>query len=289
MYMTRRVDAVLNTALNQVQVTDAPPILAEAARHAVFPGGARIRPRLCMAVATACNDDQPVVSQAAAAAIELLHCASLVHDDLPCFDDAATRRGKPSVQAAFGEPIAVLTGDALIVLAFDVLARRTAHCPERLSALVMLMSRAVGLPSGIVAGQAWECEPAADLTRYHRQKTGALFSGATMAGAAAAGVAYEPWREMGESIGEAFQIADDILDAAGSEQALGKPVGQDSALDRPNAVQLLGLAGAVSKLRTCVDAAIESIPDCPGRPLLQTIARQEALKFVPEELLSVAA
>ena len=87
-----------------------------------FPGGARIRPRLCLAVAQACGEDQPAVTDAAAAAIELLHCASLVHDDLPCFDDAPIRRGKPSVHRAFGEQLAVLAGDALIVLAFETLA-----------------------------------------------------------------------------------------------------------------------------------------------------------------------
>ena len=92
-------------------------------RYAVFPGGARIRPRLCLAVAQACGEDQPAVTDAAAAAIELLHCASLVHDDLPCFDDAPLRRGKPSVHRAFGERLAVLAGDALIVLAFETLAR----------------------------------------------------------------------------------------------------------------------------------------------------------------------
>lgn len=289
MYMTRRVDAVLDTALDQIQVTGAPPLLAEAARYAVFPGGARIRPHLCMAVAAACDDSSPTVSQAAAASIELLHCASLVHDDLPCFDDASMRRGKPSVHQAYGQPIAVLTGDALIVLAFDLLARRSAHESERLAALVMILSRAVGLPSGIVAGQAWECEPAADLSIYHQQKTGALFAGATMAGAAAAGMPHESWRALGQGIGEAFQIADDILDATSTEKDLGKPVGQDSVLERPNAVSELGLAGAAAKLRDCVDAAVESVPDCPGRALLQSVARQEATKFVPAELMHVAA
>ena len=96
---------------------------AAAMRHAVFPRGARIRPRLCLAVAAACGEDAPGVTDAAAAAIELLHCASLVHDDLPCFDDADTRRGRPRVHRAFGEPLAVLAGDALIVLAFQTLAQ----------------------------------------------------------------------------------------------------------------------------------------------------------------------
>src|SRR5262249_58610889 len=100
-----------------------PRRLSAAMRGAVFPKGARVRPRLCHAVASACGDDEPRATEAAGAAIELLHCASLVHDDLPCFDDAALRRGRPSVHAAFGEPLAVLAGDALIVLAFQAMAR----------------------------------------------------------------------------------------------------------------------------------------------------------------------
>src|SRR5271166_6512122 len=118
-----RIERTLNASLAQTEAPGGPPLLAAAMRHAVFPRGARVRPRLCLAVATACGDDQPAASNGAAAAIELLHCASLVHDDLPCFDDADTRRGRPSVHKAFGEALAVLTGDALIVLAFQTLGR----------------------------------------------------------------------------------------------------------------------------------------------------------------------
>ncbi|NBS93692.1 MAG: geranylgeranyl pyrophosphate synthase, partial [Betaproteobacteria bacterium] len=117
-----RIERALDAALRLGESTAAPPRLVAATRHAVFPGGARIRPKLCLAVAWACGDDAPTVSDAAAVAIELMHCASLVHDDLPCFDDAAMRRGQASVHAAFGERLAVLTGDALIVLAFRTLA-----------------------------------------------------------------------------------------------------------------------------------------------------------------------
>ena len=160
--------------------------LAAAMRYAVFPRGARVRPRLCHSVAAACGEDHPLATEAAGAALELLHCASLVHDDLPCFDAAEMRRGRPSVHKAFGEPLAVLTGDALIVLAFQTLAR--IQCaPERLATLTLTVAQSVGVPSGIVAGQAWECEPQIDLAHYHRAKTGALFAAATVAGAASAG------------------------------------------------------------------------------------------------------
>ena len=157
-----RIEQALQTAIGRADVPGCPPRLAAAMRHAVFPRGARIRPRLCLAVAAACGDDEPALADAAAASIELLHCASLVHDDLPCFDDAATRRGRPSVHRAFGEPLAVLAGDALIVLAFQTLGRFS-HAPQRLALLVMTVSRSVGMPFGIVAGQAWECEPHVDL------------------------------------------------------------------------------------------------------------------------------
>src|SRR3954470_14271010 len=150
-----RIERTLSAAIGLAEGPGCPPRLAEAMRHAVFPKGARIRPRLCLAVASACGDDQPRLADSAAAAIELLHCASLVHDDLPCFDDASTRRGKPSVHRAFGEPLAVLAGDALIVLAFQTLARGAVQAPDRLASLVMIVGQAVGAPSGIVAGQAW--------------------------------------------------------------------------------------------------------------------------------------
>jgi len=214
-------------------------------RHAVFPRGARIRPRLCLAVAMACGDTRPSSSTAAAAAIELLHCASLVHDDLPCFDDADTRRGLPSVHRAFGESLAVLTGDALIVLAFQTLAR-ISPAPRNLGNLLLCISAGVGTPGGIVAGQAWECEAIVDVSRYHRLKTGALFAAATMAGAAAADAGSAPWRALGEKIGEAFQVADDIRDVTATAAELGKPSGRDAALSRPSAVHELGLEGRSS-------------------------------------------
>ena len=209
-----RIEQALTDALSRNTAQRCPPKLTAAAHHAVFPGGARIRPRLCLAVAEACGDDQPRATDAAAISIELLHCASLVHDDLPCFDDAEIRRGKASVHRAFGEPLAVLTGDALIVLAFHVLTRAHACAPERLAPLLSIVGRAVGMPSGIVAGQAWECESEVDLAEYQRAKTGALFAAAPSAGAAAAGGDPAPWRARGEWLGEAYQgFASGVVEA----------------------------------------------------------------------------
>jgi geranylgeranyl diphosphate synthase type II len=284
-----RIELSLERAMAQIETPKAPPKLAAAMRYAVFPGGARVRPKLCLAVAAACGADDSPACATAAASIELLHCASLVHDDLPCFDDAATRRGKPSVHSVFGEPLAVLTGDALIVLAFEALAMGFAQTPQRLPALLTTISRSVGMPQGIVAGQGWESEPHADLVEYQRAKTGSLFVAATMAGAAAAGADPEPWRILGERIGEAYQVADDICDVAYSEAELGKPVGQDAALGRPNAAAQLGIGGAVSLLRNLVAQASESIPACPGADALRSQVMLETLMVLPKELLQRAA
>lgn len=241
-----RTESALARALDLIdQGGHPPPRLATAMRQAVFPGGARVRPRLCLAVARACGDDAPELAEAMAAAVELMHCASLVHDDLPCFDNAATRRGLPTTHRAHGERLAVLAGDALIVLACQQLA--TAVTPAtlgRLPALMACLSRGVGMPGGIVAGQAWECEPAPDLREYQRAKTGALFAAAAAGGALAAGAEPEGWRRFGEALGEAYQIADDLRDVMLDEATLGKPSGQDLALDRPSVVRSLGRGGA---------------------------------------------
>lgn len=289
MESSTRIEQALSAAVAATDCPDCPPRLAAAMHHAVFPGGARIRPRLCLAVAGACGADDPAVVDAAAAAIELLHCASLVHDDLPCFDDAPLRRGRPSVHYAYGEPLAVLAGDALIVLAFQTLASGAARVPDRLARLVTTVSGSVGVPFGIVAGQAWECEPSVELAAYHRAKTGALFAAATVCGAAAAGVAAEPWRMLGARIGEAYQVADDIRDVVCDAETIGKPTGRDAALGRRSAAQDLGLEGAVLRLKALVAEAVESIPSCPGAAALRTVIKTTSRHFLPKELERMAA
>jgi geranylgeranyl diphosphate synthase, type II len=284
-----RIEQSLGRAMGLTPATEGPPLLTAAMRSAVFPGGARIRPRLCLAVARACGEDKPSLAVAAASSIELLHCASLVHDDLPCFDDASTRRGRPSIHKAFGERIAVLTGDALIVLAFQSLARAAGGAHSRLGNLIMIISRAVGAPNGIAAGQAWECEPQIDLAPYQRAKTGALFGAATAAGASASGYDGAAWSELGERIGEAYQIADDIRDVVSSEQELGKPIGRDQALGRPNAVHRLGIGVAVERLDELVGSAIGAIPACPGAEELRRHILTEASRLLPRQLARPAA
>jgi geranylgeranyl diphosphate synthase type II len=283
-----RIERTLSASINRVD-SGGPPLLAAAMRHAVFPRGARIRPRLCLAVAAACGEDDAAAADGAAAAIEFMHCASLVHDDLPCFDNADTRRGRPSVHRAYGAPLAVLAGDALIVLAFQTIAWGTAACPVRLPALLTTLAGATGMPSGIAAGQAWESEPKIDLAQYQRAKTGALFAAATIAGAAAAGAEPAAWRQLGESLGEAYQVADDIADVLAGESDLGKPTGQDKALGRPNAALSLGVDGAMRHLESLAEAAADSIPACPGSAALKALTLSEARRLLPKDLSQRAA
>lgn len=279
----------LDSLLSWAEGPSCPPRLTQAMRHAVFPGGARLRPRLVLAVARACGAQRSALGLSAASAIELMHCASLVHDDLPCFDNADCRRGKPSVHKAFGEPLAVLAGDGLIVLAFQALGRAAAAgLPETL-VLMQILGQVVGSQGGIVAGQAWESEAVIDMDQYHAAKTGALFAGATMAGAAAAGVAHEPWRKLGLDLGAAFQVADDIRDVVMSESEMGKPAGQDAACARPNAVHQLGLTGAIQYLGGLIESAVADVPDCPGATDLRSLIVTETRRFLPERLSRSAA
>jgi geranylgeranyl diphosphate synthase type II len=192
------------------------------------------------------------------------------------------------VHKAFGEPLALLTGDALIVLAFQTLARVQGR-PERLAKLTLTVAQSVGVPSGIVAGQAWECEPQIDLVHYHRAKTGALFAAACVAGAASAGADGEPWRMVGEKLGEAYQVADDIRDAAADEEEIGKPVGRDLALGRPSAVTELGLDGALFRLHELVRGAIDAMPPCANGAELRSLMLSEAKRLVPAKLAQFAA
>jgi len=289
MQIADRIEHALDRAVALAQGPGAPPLLASALRYAVFPAGHRIRPQLCLAVAGACGDADPESADAAAAAIELLHCASLVHDDLPCFDDSALRRGKASVHAEYGAPLAVLTGDALIVHAFATLRPVAARDPARMAALLGIVTEAVGSPGGIVAGQAWECEVAVPLADYQRAKTGALFVAATRAGAAAAGADAEPWRMLGDKLGEAYQVADDLRDVLCDADELGKPIGQDAVRLRPNAAAQLGVGGAKARLEDLVRAAVESIPDCPGAADLRMLIKAQTALFFPKQLAREAA
>lgn len=264
-----RIEGTLRAVLDRASEEGAPPMLVDALEHAVFPGGARIRPQLCLRVAEACGDPWPELSQAAAAAVELFHCASLVHDDLPCFDDAPMRRGRPTVHRVYGEPLAVLVGDQLIVLGYEALAVAAESLPTcPLAGLMRVMSAGVGMPHGIIAGQAWESEDCIPMATYRRAKTGALFEAAAVVGALSAGADGEAFRRLGQRVGEAYQVADDIQDLVGSAEEMGKPVGRDLALGRPNVAHRLGLHGSERLLEKLMREAVEAVPGWARRESL---------------------
>ncbi len=260
-----RVEVAMHGSVERAAAVGAPPRLREALSYAVFPGGGRLRPQLCLVAALACGDADPDSADGAAAAVELLHCASLVHDDMPCFDDADARRGKPAVHKAFGEATALLVGDALIVQAFAEVGRT-----PRAGALVSTLAEAAGATRGIIAGQAWESEPAVALDAYHRAKTASLFEAAAAMGAIAAGADPEPWRAFGDAVGRVYQSADDIADATADPRALGKPVGKDAELGRPSIVRTRGLDGARAKVEAQLRAAHDAIPSGPGELLVRS-------------------
>lgn len=280
----KRIESALERALTLSASGECPPRLRAAMIDAVFPGGGRVRPRLALAVAVACGDDDVALTDASLAALELMHCASLVHDDLPCFDNAAWRRGRPTIHRVYGEQVAVLVGDALITNAFECLARAPTRNIHRLGPLLSALATGVGAPRGLVAGQAWETESEINLSAYHRAKTGALFEASAAMGALAAGANPAPWRKMAAMLGEAYQVADDLADLLSTAHELGKPVGQDSQFDRPNAAQALGVDGALARLDELVLAAQHSVPECVGRSELLGFIEAVAERLVPTSL-----
>lgn len=220
----RRVDDQLERILPPASV--APRKLHEAMRYPVFAGGKRLRPSLLLATVRSLGGDEDAALPIAAA-LELVHTYSLVHDDLPAMDDDDLRRGQPTCHVAYDEATAILVGDALLTLAFETLVTHPDSCAE--------VARAVG-SRGMIAGQALDLEAAGNevdgeaVERIHRLKTGALLSASVVCGALLAG-ASEPTRgalrRYGDSLGLAFQIVDDLLDVEGSTEALGKTAGKD--------------------------------------------------------------
>ena len=289
MPLKTRIENAIDAALLRARRGSAPTQLSSALFYAMKPGGARIRPTISLSVALACGDDAPDVSNAAATSIELIHCASLVHDDMPCFDDADIRRGKPTVHREYGEALALLTGDSLIIQGFDTLAQVARQHPALAGELMSELANFTGMPNGICAGQGWESEEHIDLSAYHRAKTGALFTAATRIGSISAGQEAEPWTELGARIGEAFQVADDLLDALYDADTIGKPAGQDALHNRPNAVSEYGVGGAVKRLEDILGGAISSIPSCPGEAMLAEMVRKTAERLTPVMPASTAA
>ena len=236
--------------------------LVDAMRYAALGGGKRLRPMLtcaaCMAFGGRLEDALP-----AACAVELIHAYSLVHDDLPAMDDDALRRGRPSCHAAYGEAVAILVGDALQALAFEVLASTPGGSAANRAAAVRLLAEAVGW-RGMVGGQAFDMASEgqrltlADLKALHAAKTGALLSAAVQLGAlfANAGEAQMAVaKAFGERIGLGFQIIDDVLDVSSDTATLGKPAGSDQQADKSTFVTLMSLDEARREARALSEEA----------------------------------
>ncbi|MGP9500177.1 (2E,6E)-farnesyl diphosphate synthase [Halomonas sp. AOP43-D1-4] len=256
-----RVDATLNALFDERAVV---PRLDNAMRHGLLVGGKRLRPLLVYLAGQALGARDKDLD-APAAAIELIHAYSLIHDDLPAMDDDDLRRGQPTVHIAYDEATAILAGDALQTLAFDVLAR-TAH--PRLGSLITTLATASGR-GGMVAGQALDLaaiggHPDVDaLAHMHAHKTGALIVAAVRMGGLIAVDESDPrlnaLTRYARAIGLAFQIHDDVLDVTGDTVTLGKTSGADAARAKPTYPSLLGLEGAQQKARTLIDEAIAAL------------------------------
>ena len=278
----RRIEGVLAAALPPEGGEPAP--LVAAMRYAVLGGGKRMRPLLAYAAGEAV-DARPDDVDAAAAAVELIHAYSLVHDDLPCMDDDTLRRGKPTCHVAFGEATALLAGDALQALAFAVLAR--GRFPNVGNACAMLAD-AAGV-RGMAGGQAIDLTavgaalPLADLETMHRMKTGALIHAAVRLGAvcgrtlsAAEIAALDAFTG---AAGLAFQVVDDVLDVEGSAASLGKTAGKDAAQGKPTFVAIFGVDGAKERAEALrVEAHAALAPFGPAGRRLRDLADMIVLR-----------
>jgi geranylgeranyl pyrophosphate synthase len=259
-----RVETALDHFLTTPSSAAEAPRLWEAMRYATLSGGKRWRALLVYATAGLCGADV-AVADAPAAAVELLHAYSLVHDDLPCMDDDAVRRGQPACHVAFGEATALLAGDALQALAFEVLAQ--SRMPDPATACALLAKAAGG--RGMVGGQARDLSGEATtmeaLEAMHRKKTGALIEAAVMLGAACGtSVAHmtatrAALTRYAAAVGLAFQVADDVLDVEGSTPDLGKTAGKDAAQNKATYVALLGLQNAKDKMRALCEEAQQAL------------------------------
>ncbi len=264
-----RTDAALAAALDDLHGTE--PRLLAAMRHAVLLGGKRMRPLLAYASGHACGADDASLD-APAAAVELVHAYSLVHDDLPAMDDDALRRGQPTVHVAFDEATAILAGDALQALAFSVLARAPLPDARRVAMLAELASASGA--GGMCGGQAFDLAATGGeaitldaLERLHAMKTGALLRAAVRLGAVAvdAGATTRAALDAyADALGLAFQIRDDLLDIEGDSATLGKTAGKDVAQDKATFPALLGVDASRARLRQLAQVMQDALAACDG-------------------------
>jgi farnesyl diphosphate synthase len=259
-----------------------PQRLLSAMRHGALDGGKRLRPFLVVESAALCG----CLDEAAlrvGAALECVHCYSLIHDDLPAMDDDDLRRGRPTVHKAFGEATAILAGDSLLTLAFDIIAApETILAPERKCELTLSLARAAGV-GGMAGGQMLDLEAQdhppdeAGIITLQAMKTGALFRFACEAGAIVAGATpaeRERLAEFGSAVGLAFQLADDLLDLTGDAASMGKAAGKDAAAGKATLAGLNGIGWARHQLSGLVDQAISILePFGRRRDVLAATAR----------------
>jgi farnesyl diphosphate synthase len=266
----------------------APAALVEAMRYAVLDGGKRLRPLLVMAAWEASGGNpacprQHEIALRAACAVELIHAYSLVHDDLPCMDNDVLRRGKPTVHIKFGEASALLAGDALQALAFELLTPQDGVPVAQQARLCRLLARAAG-SAGMAGGQAIDLASVgqrlteSQLREMHSLKTGALLQASVMMGAACgevtpAGLA--ALESYGGALGLAFQVVDDILDVTADSAVLGKTAGKDAIEDKPTYVSILGLARSTAHAQELLAQALAALakPGLDPSPALQGLAR----------------
>jgi geranylgeranyl diphosphate synthase type II len=261
------VEGALDRALHPCEGT--PPRLIEAMRYALFSGGKRVRPILALMACEAVPAD-PTRALPFASALEFIHTYSLVHDDLPAMDDDDLRRGRPTVHVVFGEALAILAGDALLTEAFRVAAEGAEAAgieSARALAIVGAIARAAGA-AGLVGGQVADLEAegvAADLTlveSIHRRKTTALIAAAVEAGAIAGGASDECRNALatyGRALGLAFQVADDIMDAAAPTAVTGKRTGRDAEHGKATYPAVLGIDGARHAARELLARSLTAI------------------------------
>jgi len=251
----------------------APKILLDAMGYALLAGGKRVRPALLLACFRACGGQDEASAWLAAASIECMHTYSLIHDDLPCMDDDDLRRGQPTCHKKFDEATAVLAADALQALAFELLTDLSLDAETRV-ALLKRLANASGA-QGMVGGQVMDMQAEADgvssvleVERIHLHKTGALIRYSCEAGALLAGAdekAIHACSRYGEAVGLLFQIADDILDATASSEALGKSAGKDAAQNKATYVSIEGLQKARELAEDMQAIALEACQSLQGK------------------------
>ena len=257
----------VETALAQWVPADAPAGLGEAMRYAVLDGGKRLRPLLTLAACEAVQGHEAAALRAGCA-VELIHAYSLVHDDMPCMDNDVLRRGKPTVHVRFGEAQALLVGDALQALAFELLVPADGSMPDALAASLCRQLALAAGADGMAGGQAVDLasvgvaldQPA--LEAMHRRKTGALLQASVMMGASTGQPSAEALAQLqvyGASLGLAFQVVDDVLDVTADSATLGKTAGKDAAADKPTFVSLMGLQAAQAYADRVLDRAHEAL------------------------------